>query len=41
MIKKLFRMIGCDHKDTRYKSDNPKYRYVEVCQKCGSKKYIK
>ena len=48
IIKKLINAIktfivqyNCNHVDIRYKSDNPNYKYVEVCNKCGSKKYIK
>lgn len=40
-IKQLLKEFRCNHKDIRYKSDNCKYKYIDVCCKCGAKRYIK
>lgn len=45
MFKKicmLIKSISCTHVDTRYRlNGNRKYKYVDICTKCGSKRYVK
>ena len=38
-IKKFIKQINCEHVDTKYKSDKPKYKYMYVCNKCGARYY--
>lgn len=40
-IKTAITQLNCNHTDIRYKSDKPGYKYVDVCNKCGAKLYIK
>jgi hypothetical protein len=39
-MRMFFKSINCIHEDTRYRSDRPKYEYMEVCKKCGQKVYV-
>lgn len=44
MINKILsfiKQINCDHVDTRKRITNKKYRYVDICNKCRAKRYVK